>query len=222
MKTLKRYSIPISLKTRNLMERGKRYSMVTFDDGFRSVLKNGLPIMEELDISSIHFIPSGYLGKKPGWKAKTGKIPESEEVISSDELVEFSKNSLIEIGSHSINHANFSKLTYEEIEKELVDSKKHLEKLISVSVDTFSFPYGVYTRESLEICKKAGYELIFTIEPDITTFSENEYSIGRVSIDLHHWNLEFFLKIQGAYRWLPVGFALKKQLIKLIKGKSQN
>jgi hypothetical protein len=34
------------------------------------------------------------------------------------------------------------------------------------------------------------------------------------------WDIEFRLKVKGAYRWLPIAYELKRNLRSLVKGRS--
>ena len=44
---------------------------ITFDDAFKSLLKNALPIMAKYKFHTTIFVPSGCLGRCPAWKMET-------------------------------------------------------------------------------------------------------------------------------------------------------
>ena len=48
----------------------------------------------------------------------------------------------VEFGSHTVNHPILSTLDGETLERELVDSKQHIESRLGTSCDTFAYPNG--------------------------------------------------------------------------------
>src|SRR4029450_4822187 len=58
---------PVSTAFPSVLEPGKRYVCVTFDDGFLSVKENAAPELSRRKIPWTLFVPSGCLGKKPDW-----------------------------------------------------------------------------------------------------------------------------------------------------------
>lgn len=62
-----------------------------------------------------------------------------------------------EIGSHGLTHRRLIFLNKNEKVKEIVESKKLLEKIICKEVKCFAYPFGVYDRKSLEYVKNTGY-----------------------------------------------------------------
>lgn len=58
-----------------------------------------------------------------------------------EQVLEVAANN-VEIGSHTNSHRVLTRLTTEELDKELSNSKKLLEKRLSVTIDSFSYPYG--------------------------------------------------------------------------------
>ena len=46
---------------------GEKTFAITFDDGLRSTVDNGLSLLERMGVPSTIFMPSGYLGKDPRW-----------------------------------------------------------------------------------------------------------------------------------------------------------
>ncbi len=76
----------------------------------------------------------------------------------------------------------------------------------------FAFPYGAFNERLINICKEAGYKRIFTTLPYPAELGPGEFVSGRVTVDPTDWPIEFYLKLSGAYRWLPIAFATKKKL----------
>ena len=62
-----------------------------------------------------------------------------------------SKSPLVTIGSHDMNHVPLPNSSYDEQERELVDSKKMIEELIGLPVKYLAYPYGQHNKDTLRI-----------------------------------------------------------------------
>jgi hypothetical protein len=69
----------------------------------------------------------------------------------------------------------------------------------------------------VKLAREAGYERIFSNLPTLAHLGKEEYVTGRVWMDPTDSRMELRLKVQGAYRWLPYAFALKRKLRHLVK-----
>lgn len=78
----------------------------------------------------------------------------------------------------------------------------------------FSFPYGSFNEALVNCAMEAGYERVFTVLPDLAFSDPAEFVTPRVRVDPTDWDLEFRLKVLGAYRWLPIAFAIKRSLFR--------
>jgi peptidoglycan/xylan/chitin deacetylase (PgdA/CDA1 family) len=210
MDMLARHSTPIDIARCDRVPPGRRYSAVTFDDGFVSVIENALPELRARSIPCVIFVPSAALGAHPKW-IRAQHRDAVEQVMDSRMLAEVSHDPLVSIGSHSMTHPNFSRIDNEEARRQLSNSKALLEAITGRQVSGFSFPHGAYTPTSLLLAQECGYTRIYTIEPRIVNPGAGTL-IGRVKVEPHDWPIEFRLKLMGAYRWMVHVTALKRSL----------
>jgi peptidoglycan/xylan/chitin deacetylase (PgdA/CDA1 family) len=180
---------------------GGRHAAVTFDDGFRSVVENAVPELEQRNIPFAMFVPSGSLGARPSWVKHSSHPSWSEEVLTASELRSLSSMPLATIGSHSITHPNMLRLDQGSADYELRQSRDDLERVLGKPIELFSFPHGAFNNVLLDQARRAGYRRVFTIEPKSVEMKANAFAVGRVSVEPDDWLLEFRLKIAGAYRW---------------------
>ena len=186
--------------------------LLTFDDGMLSVFNNALPILYKLKIPSIIFYPAGLLGQHPAWEIKDEQLDTSDRIMNEEELRVISENFNVEIASHTFSHVDLQKVTEENAVTELVSSKLILENIINKKVKYFSFPYGSYNDSLIKSALNCGYEIIFTTQPEMISIPNNKKIIGRVSVDPDDGFLEFILKINGAYSWLPAAIRFKRKV----------
>jgi peptidoglycan/xylan/chitin deacetylase (PgdA/CDA1 family) len=205
MDMLLKRAVPVPVDYPEALEPGKRYAAVTFDDGFTSVAENGLPELIKRKIPATIFVLSDLLGQTPGWKGYPDRFMSLEELraLPAD---------LISLGSHTRTHAFLPNLTEDEARDEIVVSRLELAKMLNRECTLFAFPYGAFNERLINICREAGYKRIFTTLPYPAELGPGEFVSGRVTVDPTDWTIEFYLKLSGAYRWLPIAFATKKKL----------
>jgi peptidoglycan/xylan/chitin deacetylase (PgdA/CDA1 family) len=217
MDQLMRLTEPVDVEGNGRCGSGRRQSAVTFDDAFVSVVDNALPELHARGIPCTIFVPTGSLGRHPGWIGPSH--PDAGEVVASTDLLRsIASEPLVGIGSHSVSHPNFRRLDDAQARDELSRSKTALEELLGRPVRSFSFPHGAYTPRSLELARECGYTHVFTIEPMRLNDSRNEFTVGRVRIEPSDWPIEFRLKAIGAYRWMVHASALKRRLLRMVRG----
>jgi peptidoglycan/xylan/chitin deacetylase (PgdA/CDA1 family) len=132
--------LPTALRGLSAPERlPQRSALLTFDDGYRSVLERALPVMAEFGYPGVVFVPVAYIG---GMSAFDANVSEPlERLCGWSELCELDRAG-ISVQSHGFRHVRFSELQPHEIEVELVRSKAVLEEGVGKDVEVFAFPYG--------------------------------------------------------------------------------
>ena len=183
---------------------------ITFDDAFISVIDNALPELAERGFPCTIFVPSGVLGRKPDWPMEGGA--DRTEVVVDAARLRGLRGPLVAIGSHSVSHPRLTRVAPERARAEIVESRAAIAKLIGDSVTLFAFPYGDYDAGVVDICRQEGFRHVFTIVPEPVDLSADPLIRGRVSVDPDDGDLEFFLKMSGAYAWMPLASALKRRL----------
>jgi len=199
MDVLKKIAKPVSIEEKNIPDDSTYLVSITFDDGFRSVRVNALPVLNERNIPCTIFIPTGYMGQHPSWHMSEDDPDRQETVMTPDELREI-ENDMVIIGSHTVSHPRLSQMDRENAMKEMDQSKKELEEILHHPVTWISFPHGDYDDKILSMAKQIGYTRVFSINPFLYD-SQNDFCIGRCKADPNDWMLEFRLKAVGAYAW---------------------
>ncbi len=190
----------VNLKDKLSLEKNNFYSAITFDDGFVNLLENALPVMEKMNIPAMIFIPTGFIGKKPEWDFE-GYERDRKETVMNEEQIKNLNSKLFSIGSHTVSHPRLTKLNDDKIKDELYNSKIKLEDILDKKVTDLSFPHGEYNNKIVSEAFKIGYENLYTIIPENVKLNPDKNIMGRVSVTPVDWDIEFKLKIRGAYNW---------------------
>lgn len=126
---------------------------ITFDDGWLSTYTNGLPVLDELDIKATFYVLSDSF---------------TDMQYMSIDQVKSLRDRHHEIGSHTVSHPHLTSLDQENLDYEIVSSKKQLESKIG-PVDGFASPYGDYDDDILTQIKGL-YRYHRTVSPQVNTF----------------------------------------------------
>jgi peptidoglycan/xylan/chitin deacetylase (PgdA/CDA1 family) len=159
-------AIPLSLLVEAMLngaELPPRPVVITFDDGYRDVYQNALPVMQRYGFVGTIYIIMDQIG--------VGGYLNAKQIA---QLIEQGW----ELGSHSQTHANLRKSGVS-IEKELTGSKETLELLFDTPVRSFSYPYGSATPAITQLVKASGYRSAVGIGASITHRTKNLYYLSR-------------------------------------------
>ena len=100
------------------------------------------------------------------------------------------------IGSHTMNHVMLGTMENpQEIETELLESAKTIEKELGYFPITISYPVGSYNSTTIEISKRIGYLIGLAVNQDIFDIEKNSlYEIPRIELYNEPW-LKTYLRI---------------------------
>lgn len=211
MEKLAKLTKPIKVDACPVLSAGLKYSAVTFDDSFENIFDNALPELFKRNIPATVFVPADLLGERAGWWPIGAR--ERQEKISTAEKLKQLPADLTTIGSHTLTHPKLPTLGTAEAELEIRLSKANLENMLKRQIKIFSFPYGAFDSNLVSLCQNAGYERVFTTLPLMAFREPSEFVTGRVGVEPTDWSLEFYLKLMGAYRWLPYAFSIKRAIL---------
>jgi peptidoglycan/xylan/chitin deacetylase (PgdA/CDA1 family) len=116
--------------------------VLTFDDGYRSVLEHALPVMAVHGFSATAFLVTSLVGMRAA-QAKAVH-PEFDRDLLTWRQAEAWVRSGCEIGSHTLNHPDLTRLSRDALEEELGQSREILEQRLQTRVDALAYPYGYF------------------------------------------------------------------------------
>jgi len=153
------HSLTLAQMIENRDNLPRKSVVLTFDDGYKDNLVNALPILKKYNFKATIFVIINRFDND--WsiyrKAKNANIVNHIDKLSDDDIKILLQSGLIEIGAHTMNHKNFSKLSFEEKENEILESKKILEEKFAIECKTFSYPFGIYNKGDEDMVKEADF-----------------------------------------------------------------
>lgn len=146
-----------------------RTAHLSFDDGFDNVYRNAFPVLLELRIPCITFLPSSLVGAsdeiiRDAWWATYTRRP--TRLLTWKQAREMA-DAGHEFGSHTASHARLSQLSGDRkrLYDEIVGSKKRIEDELSRPCRFLAWPFGTprdIDDASREMIRAAGYEGCFS------------------------------------------------------------
>jgi peptidoglycan/xylan/chitin deacetylase (PgdA/CDA1 family) len=143
--------------------------LITFDDGYRDVYEHAVPILARLDMPATAYVITGRIsGPDPSFL--TWRMLRSMERLG------------VEIGSHTVTHADLPSLSDARAFGELVHSRRALERRLGHPVRWLAYPYGHNASRIVRLARRAGYLLAVTTEPGSEQPADDPLRLHRCGI----------------------------------------
>lgn len=152
----------INEKLKRNVKQDKKYVLLTIDDGYEDIYKNAFPLLKKYNMKATFYIMPNFVGRRddPNRKGTPG------DYATWEQLTEMHESGLINIGSHTMDHAELTNKKYKEVDLsyQISNSKNIIQKKLGIKVRDFCYPYGKYNDEIVKLVKEAGYDTATTIE----------------------------------------------------------
>lgn len=152
-------------------------AVISFDDGFTSVLQNGLEVLSRHQFRAIEFLVAGSLGKQNHWDMAKADVP--EQLMDEAQIREWLAAGH-GISSHSMTHRNLRHLNPAEAREEITGSKKFLEDRFGIEVRHFCYPYGSWNEAVRDLVIEAGYRTACTLKFGVNYSSTPAHELRRI------------------------------------------
>ncbi|MBI5352124.1 MAG: polysaccharide deacetylase family protein [Chloroflexi bacterium] len=166
--------------------------LITFDDGHLDNYTNAYPIMKKYGFTGVLYIVANYMG--------------AEDYLNADQIIEMASAGW-EVGSHSVNHLDLTKLDPEQQRYEIIESRSILESRLGVPVLTIAYPFGLSNSSVVDYTVHGGYVGAMGLGMTYNQGSFNLFALQRREIKGYYDILKFadLLPWKGDPDFLPTG-----------------
>ncbi|MEM6692761.1 MAG: polysaccharide deacetylase family protein, partial [Planctomycetota bacterium] len=163
----------------------RRLTSVTFDDGYSDNGTWALPLLQQLQIPCTYFVSTEHV--RTGLPFQHDLAAGARLPVHTPEDVKRWADRGIEIGCHTRNHVDFSKIEDPRlIDEEVAVAKDELERMIGGPVRYFAVPFGLpeqLTPVLVDAIRRAGFQGFTSAYGDYNDVGGNEFHIKRVHGD---------------------------------------
>jgi peptidoglycan/xylan/chitin deacetylase (PgdA/CDA1 family) len=154
--------------------------LLTIDDGFSSFYENAWPYLKNKKIPFILFISTREVGKN-GY-------------MTWDQIREVQKSKIGIIGNHSHTHDYLVDMDKEKINYDIDQSIKILKKELGYNPNYFSYPFGEYSLDFINIIKQ-NFNFAFGQHSGVIDLSKDNFQLPRFPINEKYGDLERFKSV---------------------------
>jgi len=180
--------------------------IITFDDGYENIYKLAMPILNEFNQKATCFIVKNQINGFNLWDSNRTDY-KKYKLMNLDQIHEWDEKGF-EIGAHTLDHVNLTKLTTEKKNKQINDPISFFYDKLNISIKSFSYPFGSYDDECIDLLKE-NYKYAVTTKPSLYNQKNfTNYEIPRISINSSTSIFKFFLKVLTNYEDYKLKFKL--------------
>lgn len=155
---------------------------ITFDDGYDDNYFNAFPILKEHGMTATFFVITNLLNA-PDRLAKAHIREMFAEGMS--------------FGSHTQSHRALGELSYQENISECSGSKKALEDVLGISIESLAYPRGSYNHDTIEAMRQSGYTMGFTVINGRCSRYDNAFVLRRIPLFSYDNNISYVMGQRG-------------------------
>jgi len=172
---------------------GRRLA-VTFDDAYRSVHRDALPVLDRLGLPATVFVPTAHVGSEepmswPGIDRWLSGPHEAELICMDRGQLEGLAGSGWEVGAHTHTHPHLTRLDKAELVAELERPRQLLEEWLGRPCRSLAYPYGDFSAATAAAAREAGYDAAATLDGSLPSTDRLRWPRVGVYHDEPEWRL---------------------------------
>ncbi|MCI0412578.1 polysaccharide deacetylase family protein [bacterium] len=126
------------------------------------------------------------------WAGTTRESRPSHKTLSREQVSLLAQGEFMNIGAHSVTHPVLSKFSRETQRQEIEGSKAQLEEILGSPVDTFAYPHGEYSNDTISILRDAGFLCSCSTAPEVMKDEMDPFQLPR--FQAMNWDGDQFSK----------------------------
>lgn len=153
--------------------------VITFDDGYLDQL-NAYELLKKYNMKATFYLILG--GEKSNHCIGLNRTNLScgDTYLSFSQVKMLIDSGLIEVGAHTLNHADLPTLSTEQQYEEISESKSRLENIYNIEITSLAYPYGKYNQISIDNAAKAGFLTAVTTQAGTLQSTAGRYTLTRI------------------------------------------
>lgn len=177
-----------------------RYVVLTFDDGYHDFLKHAWPVLVRHGFTATMFVPTAFI-------SDSRMRFNGRESLTWSEVREL-RGQGISFGSHTMSHPKLYGLPWEEVRRELLDSRLRLEDELQTPASCFAYPYAFPQEDRSFVARfkeeliDQGYRTAVTTAIGVMQRGSDPLCLKRLPVNEGDDDRLLSAKLAGDYDWL--------------------
>ncbi|NOQ15020.1 MAG: polysaccharide deacetylase family protein [Methyloprofundus sp.] len=152
--------------------------LISIDDGWISSYEIAYPILREFGFNATLFIPTQYIDSG------------NKKAVNWSQIKEMLSDNTIDIQCHGKAHRDLSTRKENEsfsqyiqaVEKDISNSRQNIYDKLGIQVSALAYPFGRSNPLVMEMLKKQGYKIAFTVKRNGIPFYKQRFLLNRSMI----------------------------------------
>jgi peptidoglycan/xylan/chitin deacetylase (PgdA/CDA1 family) len=159
---------------------------LTFDDGYEDNYTQAFPLLKKYQAkATLYLVVDRHHRDWSTYKKAhhdSGELAR-EPKLSDWQVTEMLASGLVELGAHTLTHANLTAADEASRWREIAESRSVLESRFVTAVESFAYPFGLYGPSDVAAVHKAGYTSAVTVLEGIEArAADRPFELRRVKI----------------------------------------
>lgn len=146
---------------------------ITFDDAYLDFKTIALPILEKYNVPATVFVPT----------AMPPPNPMRSGLMSWEDMRGIEAKGLVTFESHSQTHPHLTRLSKEDMQKELAGAREDILKNLGRVSNYHAYPYGDKNSNVIDTARAVGYKAAFGITLGLIHSGDDLHTLKRVQVD---------------------------------------
>jgi peptidoglycan/xylan/chitin deacetylase (PgdA/CDA1 family) len=152
--------------------------LLTFDDGFLDFRTHAWPLLRRFGFSALVFLVAERVGQSNAWDSVRGE----EVQLLGWRDIRTLQDEGVAFGSHSATHPYLTRLSAEDVVREVVRSRAILQRGLGRRVDAFAYPHGAEDRGIQHLIGASGYVFGLSCRPGACKLNDALLSLPRIEV----------------------------------------
>ncbi|MER5884719.1 polysaccharide deacetylase family protein [Streptomyces sp. NPDC001941] len=177
-----RTAVPVSALAAFLAGRGglpPRPVVLTFDDGFADLPGPTAEAVASRGLAATAYLTTGAITRGRGSLLPPAPMMDLAEAPLLEQYG-------MEVGGHTVTHAQLDTLRAADLHRELADSKRALEDVLGHEVAHLAYPHGYNSRAVRRAARAAGYASAVAVRHALSSGRDEPYRIARLIVRRRH------------------------------------
>ncbi len=178
----------------------RRCVALTFDDGYRDNFLLADPILKKYGACATLYLVADRHDRD--WSVSKKEHHSDGELKNEPKLLDSDVETMLqsgrwELGSHTNTHANLSTLDPAHQAEEIGGCREYLQNRFRSEIDSFAYPFGIYSASDVECVRGSGYSTAVTTQQGISqNVSAERFQLRRVKVSGQDGLLSFRLRMR--------------------------